>query len=155
MNSSPENQDPIRKLLALKRYEQPPPGYFESFSQKVIARIEAQSASTALPWWRQWFAGFAEQPLLASTYGMLFVGLLVVAVGLAQSSTEDDSNLSLSVGLSPLGSYSYSLREEMAPSEIPLRPVSENTTLPSNIRSVSSPFLFLPVGSVEPVGYQP
>jgi hypothetical protein len=155
MNSSPENQDLIRKLLAIKRYEQPPPGYFESFSHKVIARIEAPSTSAALPWWRQWFAGLAEQPLLASTYGMLFAGLLVVAVGLAQSSTEEDPDLSLAVGLSPLGSYSYSLMDDAAPSEIPLRPVSENSTLPSSMRSVASPFLFLPVGSVEPVGYQP
>jgi hypothetical protein len=89
MNSSPENNDSLQNLLKIKRYEQPPPGYFGSFSQKVIARIHAESIVKNRPWWRQWYAEIAEQPLLASTYGLLFAGLVVVAVGLAQSSTDD------------------------------------------------------------------
>jgi hypothetical protein len=118
MNSSPDNQDPIRKLLIIKKYEQPPPGFFNSFSHQVIARIQTESRIARQPWWQQWFAEISGQPLLASTYALLFAGLFVVALGLAQSPTEDEqagaseamfesaySSRQASVGSFPVGQF--------------------------------------------------
>ena len=44
MNESNNNFDELKRLLKVKRHEIPPPGYFNSFSGEVIARIRAGEA---------------------------------------------------------------------------------------------------------------
>ena len=40
MRSPPDNFDSLRKVLRVKRHEQPPPRYFNEFASHVMARIE-------------------------------------------------------------------------------------------------------------------
>jgi hypothetical protein len=89
MSNAPENFNDLRKLLALKRHEQPPPGYFNHFSDKIIARIEAAGLAAQTQWWQRMFTSIEARPILACAYGLLIGGLLVVGMGVSQSAEAD------------------------------------------------------------------
>jgi hypothetical protein len=76
--------DELKKLLGCKRYEQPPPGYFFSFSDKVIARIEAEEAVRGSSWWAWLVERFDAKPVLVSAYGLAVSGLLFLGFRTSQ-----------------------------------------------------------------------
>src|SRR5688572_13230703 len=89
INMNPENQDfeSLRRLLKLKRYEQPPPRYFNDFSGQVINRIRAgysedraeSLAATAwkAPWLQRVLSVLETKPLVAGAFGAAVIGVLV------------------------------------------------------------------------------
>jgi hypothetical protein len=100
MNPAPDNFDDLRRLLALKRHEQPPPGYFQSFSAKVVARIEAaETAAAAMPWWKRWLAGIEAGPAMAFSMAVVVGGALLAGLSLAP---EQGSSAALSPASEPL-----------------------------------------------------
>jgi len=100
MSSSPGEFDPLRHLLALKRHEAPPPGYFSHFSDKVMARIETEGSSLRPSWWRRLWGGMDANPLMACSYGGAMVGLLLVGLGVLDS-VEPDSAVTASAVANP------------------------------------------------------
>ena len=90
MNQDTENFEQLRRLLKLKRYEQPPPGYFNDFSSQVIARIklgERGEDSAVIerllweaPWLQRIWAAFEAKPVLAGAFGLAVCGLLITGV---------------------------------------------------------------------------
>jgi len=93
MNPPPEEFDRLRKLLALKRCEQPPPGYFNHFSDKIIARIDAEGPCIRISWWQQLFPEWDAKPVLACAYGLVIMGLL--AIGVRKSRTREQSGIKM------------------------------------------------------------
>ena len=88
MSMSQDSQDfgSLRRLLALKRHEQPPPGYFNDFSSQVIARIKAgdraeESAMERLfweaPWLQRLWAAIETKPIIAGAFGTAVCALLI------------------------------------------------------------------------------
>ncbi len=71
MNPTSDNFEGLRRLLALKRYEQPPPGYFHRLTDTIMARIEAETARES--WWQRWLGRRQLTPALAGAFA-LFVG---------------------------------------------------------------------------------
>jgi hypothetical protein len=85
MTSPHQDFDRLKSLLRCKRYEQPPPAYFHSFSDKVIARLEADELVEYSSWW-QWLVGkFDAKPVLACVYGMVVSGLLLAGFKLSEA----------------------------------------------------------------------
>jgi hypothetical protein len=86
MSLEQENFAELRRLLVLKRYEQPPPGYFAHFSGEVIARLHAggcpeeKSLLHRLPWLERFWAALETQPVFAGAVGLAVCGLLVSGI---------------------------------------------------------------------------
>lgn len=92
MSMDPElqNVEQLRRLLALKRHEQPPPGYWENFSSKVVARIEAGEQGTPdsfaerllhqFSFLQRFWAALESRPALAGAFGAAMCGLLIAGV---------------------------------------------------------------------------
>src|SRR5436309_7076035 len=80
MSPESENFEQLRRLLILKRHEQPPPGYFHHFSREVIVRIKAGDTGETVTaaWWswqgswlqRAWTA-IESRPALAGAFGVV------------------------------------------------------------------------------------
>ena len=79
MGFPPDNFDSLRKVLRVKRYEQPPPRYFDEFSNRVMSRIERGDARVS--WWERF--GFDLRPALGAATGVLACALVVYGVATA------------------------------------------------------------------------
>ncbi|MBI3882030.1 MAG: sigma-70 family RNA polymerase sigma factor [Verrucomicrobia bacterium] len=85
----PEEFEQLRKLLALKRHEQPPPGYFGKFSGQVIARIESAQPEPKPSLWRQLTGGLFQNPALAGAYGIGAIAAVVLGLAIFSAETKE------------------------------------------------------------------
>ncbi len=96
MQSEPEDFQQLRRLLALKRHEQPPPGYFHNFSSEVVARIRAgESLATEtgasrsfleFAWLHRLWDALETRPALAGAFGAAVCGFLTAGFLLSDNS---------------------------------------------------------------------
>lgn len=95
MNPDSENFDSLRRLLALKRHEQPPPGYFNHFSREVVVRIKAGESggemSLQMPFWERVLGLFDVKPVVAGAFGMGVCALLISGVVASENYATDNS----------------------------------------------------------------
>lgn len=74
----------LRQLLALKRHEVPPPGFFDRLPERIRAEILTGPRDSAPPWWARFSAGRAWRPALAGMCALGAVGLVVWRAGETQ-----------------------------------------------------------------------
>ena len=92
MNGKEQNFEPLRRLLALKRYETSPPGYFNNFPRQVLARIRAGEVETSagvaerfgMSWLLKWFQAFESTPVYAGSFATVLCLLLLFGALMAQ-----------------------------------------------------------------------
>jgi len=90
MKENEQNFRELKKLLKLKRHELPPPGYFNNFSDKVVARIQAGEAAnsssayerveSSAPWLARFLALFEMKPSVVGAFATGLCLLLVLGV---------------------------------------------------------------------------
>jgi hypothetical protein len=91
MNENENNFESLGHLLALKRREIPPPGYFNNFSRQVLQRINAGDPGTSAnwvedlfgqaPWLSKLLHAFDAKPVFAGGFAgtlclLLFFGIV-------------------------------------------------------------------------------
>ena len=84
MNPDSENFDSLRQLLALKRHEIPPPGYFDGFSRNVRARIKAgengEEFGGADSLIKRFLGMFDVKPVFAGAFGTAVCAFLISGI---------------------------------------------------------------------------
>jgi hypothetical protein len=94
MSSDSENFEQLRRLVALKRHEQPPPGYFHHFSREVIVRIKAGETGDQITasWWswnssllQRFWAAIESRPALAGAFGVAVCGFFAAGALLSEN----------------------------------------------------------------------
>ena len=90
MKNSEDNFKALRQLLKLKQHEIPPPGYFNSFSDQVVARLQsgegrgaetmAERLSVQAPWLGWFLQIFEAKPGVIGGFATSLVLLLVIGV---------------------------------------------------------------------------
>lgn len=82
---NPNEFERLQRLLALKRHESPPPGFYERFPDQVRSRI-ARAEAEPTPWWQRWLEAVSFKPALATAYAVVASVLVVGGVWLAKTS---------------------------------------------------------------------
>jgi hypothetical protein len=86
MSPEQENFSQLRRVLVLKRYEQPPPRFFNEFSGHVIARLRAGERGQwheSFPWFAGLWAFLDTRPALAAGFGAAVVAVVIGGVALS------------------------------------------------------------------------
>jgi hypothetical protein len=132
MSFDSENFESLRRLLAIKRHEQPPPGYFNTFSSDVISRLrEEQRRAQDLdkrfeqaPWLLRLFTMLETKPVFAGAFGMGVCALLIAGVVYSENVQPAPIATALIGGAgSPLISDATSSKD----TSLGMMPVSETT----------------------------
>ena len=100
MSTGTEEFEKLRKLLALKRHEQPPPGYFNEFSARVAARLEKEGKASVwerlgltFPWLKAFSQVLERNPVGAGIFGVGVCGLVLSGVALSNYLDKPDEGM--------------------------------------------------------------
>lgn len=152
MNTTPENEfTELRRLLALKRHEQPPPRYFQDFSANVITALRTEGRSRRrlelneeVPAWilrlQEWLQA---RPAFASAFGVVACAALIG--GILVSEKDASAPVPMPTLLSEVAPVDTQPTLTAEPLGTPFQPVGEQFApllAGTNGQSLSRPSLF-------------
>src|SRR5580658_4084831 len=89
MKSETNDFETLRKLMALKRYEQPPPGYFRRLPDRIGDRLERGEGQ--LGFWDRFIVPFTLRPALVYGFAMAALSALTFSVVYSVRTQTDQS----------------------------------------------------------------
>ena len=75
MNEQSAPHQKVKKLIALKKFETPPPGHHNLLASKIISRLEVEQLRARDPWHRRWVLYFNFNPMLTTAYTAAIMAL--------------------------------------------------------------------------------
>jgi hypothetical protein len=141
MNENETNFESLRRLLALKRHEMPPPGYFDNFSREVTARIRAgemggtADTSKQLSWLFRLLSALEAKPAFTGPFASALCMLLLFGIVFAERPDTTTQPL-----LTP-----------MAQADPGMRPLAAISPLDLNAQSAVVQPADIPINSTNPV----
>jgi hypothetical protein len=84
MENDPSFDPRIAQLLALKRYETPPPGFPDYLRGRVMRAIAAERERAARPWWTRFFEEVTWQRGMWAVNTLAFAGVAFLAAATFQ-----------------------------------------------------------------------
>lgn len=73
----------LLKMLAWKRHEQPPPGYFDDFAARIAYRIESENHVPT--WWQRLSSLLDPKPIYAGAFSLTVCGTLLIGLAFQAS----------------------------------------------------------------------
>ena len=148
METAPQDFSRLQKLLALKRHEQPPPGYFDRLPGQILARIKAEPAAPAGSWWQQFLDGLRTKPAWALSFSVLVLGALAIGVLSAQRLATENAGAPASPSVATTAGDDTNAANHAVALKLPLD-FATNTA-----PTVAPPGLFSPSGQVDRVNFK-
>jgi hypothetical protein len=101
MNSESDKQAELKKMLALKRHEQPPTQFFRKLSGKVIERLQDPEIPAEQTWRQRVGLDFDAKPVLVCAAGVGVCGLLLLGI-ISSQRLEPSSGATSQAGSLPM-----------------------------------------------------
>ena len=149
MNENENNFESLRRLLAQKRNETPPPGYFDSFSSQVVARIRAGEAKTGpteaegyfaqAPWLSKILQAFEFKPAFAGAFASALSLLLVFGIVYAERPDSAPEPI-FQAADQPINSFAAVSPATLGQQPVANDVISSNTAAATSLQPVASLF---------------
>ncbi len=154
MNTEPESFDELRRLMAVKRHEEPPPAYFQNLSGKIVSRIERGEGQLTL--WERLSSNFTLRPAFAYAFAVAAFGAFTASViysgkTASQEAFAQEGPATAWEAATPTAAFASQTEQSLPPLHVANWLGSTNPGAPPQVL----PSLFAPRGRAIPVSYTP
>ena len=149
----------LRRAVALKRHEQPPPGYFDRLHRRVLDRLPLEREVEPEDWFEALFERFRLRPALAGFFSLALGAFYLAGLGysgrVAQQQQDAPARIEIASGFQrrPFSAFEPRVTSVLARDDRPSRP-SVTPVIPAGLSAPGLP-LWHPsaAGNLTPVGY--